>query len=43
MAGANVKSRLVQEDGNGMELDTRLPDLFIDHEDEDEYGLGIEV
>jgi hypothetical protein len=42
----NVKSRLVQDDGcNGepMEVDIRLPDIFIDRDDEDEYGLGIEV
>ncbi len=41
-AGTCPKARLVQ-DGDGVELDTRLPDIFMDAEDEDEYGLGIQV
>ncbi len=35
--------RLVQKDADGVELDKRLPDIFMDAEDEDEYGLGIQV
>ena len=37
------KSRLVQKDPDGVELESSLPEIFIDYDDEDEYGLGIEV
>jgi hypothetical protein len=37
------KARLFQKDADGVELDKRLPDMFMDAEDEDEYGLGIQV
>ncbi len=42
-AGNCAKARLVQKDDDSLELDTRLSEIFMDAEDEDEYGLGIQV